>query len=275
MFGAKPQKSRTSLSEDEFSNSSSSSSRTRSSSSSSSSGSSYPGSGKAYSEVRNSRRYRRTIKSGARVKTRPVVKTELWPHTIANEEDGENVNSESIRLAKFLSCFTHIMTDCEGFEAKGRAKLLHGVSTILEYLPWKEARTFHNLVMLKIEQDRICWKTNFLLMANQFLDKKVRENLRKKGQTLGYSKTNSLSCTSLGNDFSMRNTMGKNKTNTNNYLYPIVCKQWNYGFCSYGDHCKKEHVCWSCAEAGNMGESHKATDHDNDSTEGSQDHQQL
>ena len=77
-FETKQQKSRTRLSEDEFSNSSSSS-RTRSSSSSSSSStsscSSYPGSGKAYSEVRNSRRYRRTIKSGARVKTRPVVRT--------------------------------------------------------------------------------------------------------------------------------------------------------------------------------------------------------
>lgn len=73
---------------------------------------------------------RRRVKSGEKVKQRPVVRTELWPHTIANEDDGEDVTSEDISLSKFLSCFTYIMTHCceTKTEAAGRAILLHACS---------------------------------------------------------------------------------------------------------------------------------------------------
>ena len=75
------------------------------------------------------------VKSGAKVRSRPVVKTELWPHTIAIEDDGDDFTSENISLAKFLSCFTYIMTSCEDIEASGRTWLLHAMSHILELLP--------------------------------------------------------------------------------------------------------------------------------------------
>ena len=75
---------------------------------------------------------RRKVKSGAKVKKRPVIRTELWPHTIANEDDGEDITSENIGLAKFLSCFTFIMNSCRGEEAAGRAVLLQAVSTVLD-----------------------------------------------------------------------------------------------------------------------------------------------
>ena len=52
---------------------------------------------------------RRKVRSGAKIKKRPVIKTELWPHTVANEEDGDDVSSEDISLARFFSCYTFIM----------------------------------------------------------------------------------------------------------------------------------------------------------------------
>ena len=71
----------------------------------------------------SSRRYRarskRKVKSGSKIKKRPVVRTELWPHTIANEDDGEEVTAEDIGLAKFFACFTYIMTNCGKVEAAG------------------------------------------------------------------------------------------------------------------------------------------------------------
>ena len=63
-------------------------------------------------ETGRSKRNRRKVRSGAKVKNRPVVQTELWPHTISNEEDGDEVDSKTIGLAKFLSCFTYIMMGC-------------------------------------------------------------------------------------------------------------------------------------------------------------------
>ena len=79
------------------------------------------------------------MKSGAKIQKRPVIKTELWPHTIANEDDGENITSENINLSKFLSCFTYIVTCCGGVESRGRSALLHAVTTVLEYLQWTDA----------------------------------------------------------------------------------------------------------------------------------------
>ena len=93
------------------------------------------------SDKKVKRKYKKSIKSGAKIKKRPVVKTELWPHTICNEEEGEEVNSEDITLATFLSCFTFIMTNCESTEATGRSMLLHAVASVLKYQPWAEARS--------------------------------------------------------------------------------------------------------------------------------------
>ena len=80
-------------------------------------------------------RSRKKVKSGAKIRKRPVIQTELWPHTIANKDDGEEVTSETIGLSKFLSCFTYIMTNCGRWEAKGRAALLHAVCSVFECLP--------------------------------------------------------------------------------------------------------------------------------------------
>ena len=41
-------------------------------------------------------RRRNKVKSGAKIKIRPVIKTELWPHTVANENDGEQVTCDNI-----------------------------------------------------------------------------------------------------------------------------------------------------------------------------------
>ena len=131
---------------------------------SSSSGTDSDSSGKRY-KIKSKKK----VKSGSKVKKRPVIKTELWPHTIANEDDGEEVTSEDIGLAKFLSCFTYIMTNCGKTEAAGRGDLLHAVSSVLECIPWAEARTFHNLVMIKVEQGRIDWNADFALLAQQYL----------------------------------------------------------------------------------------------------------
>ena len=210
-----------------------------------------------------SRRHRiRKVKSGAKIKKRPVVRTELWPHTIANEEDVEEVTSETIGLSKFLSCFSYIMLSCGKVESTGRAALLHAISNVLECLPWLEARAFHNLVMLKLEQGKFDWKTNFTVLANQFLDKRVRQSLRSKGTSAGASGTSG--------KFSGKKSYGKGSGNPRfrqggNYagkgksLYTFICKQWNGGTCTYGDRCKLWHVCWSCAEAGKLGELHKAS----------------
>ena len=52
----------------------------------------------------------------------------------------------------------------------------------------------------------------------------------------------------------------------NKSLYNSVCKQWNFGTCSFGDRCNRWHVCWTCAEAGKVGEAHRASSHDKSST---------
>ena len=113
-------------------------------------------------------------KSGAKVKKRPVKRTELWPHTIANESDDEDITHDTIKLSKFLSCSTQIIIECENeTEAAGRSVLLNAITSILDFQPWPEVRSFHNTVMTRIEQERIDWKADFKLLADQFVDKKV------------------------------------------------------------------------------------------------------
>ena len=218
------------------------------------------------SSKRSRSRSRRGIKSGAKVKKRPVVRTELWPHTIANEDDGEDVTSENIGLAKFLSCFCYILTTCEGAEAAGRAALLYAVASVLECLPWSEARSFHNVVMTKLEQDRIDWSTDFSTMAEQFLNKKVRLGMRSK---------NSASNSASGSKSFYGNNVGKGFGNygrprfTRREFSPSKskgqssepCRQWNSGWCTYGKFCKKEHCCLTCFNNDGKTEQHRATYH--------------
>ena len=209
--------------------------------------SSSSGTGSDSSSGRKHRR-RRKFKSGAAIKKRPVVRTELWPHTIANEEDGDEVTSENISLAKFFSCFTYIMLESSKLEARGRTALLHAVSLVLEALFWTEARTFHNVVMLKIEQGRLDWTSDFTVLAEVYVDKKVKQSFRTRnsagnnafGRSSYYSKSNgNLNYgKNPGRGYGLGNNSkkfsGKGKS-----LYSSVCKQWNFGSCSYGDKCNR------------------------------------
>ena len=104
--------------------------------------SSESGNESAVSSSSKKSRIKKKVKSGAKVKRRSVVRTELWPHTIANEEDGEDTTCEDISLAKFLKCFGIIMTTCKGKEAKGRPVLLLALTSMLEYLPWAKCVPF-------------------------------------------------------------------------------------------------------------------------------------
>ena len=216
------------------------------------------------SDIKTSSKSRRKVKSGAKVKRRPVVKTELWPQTIANEEDGDEVTSEDIGLAKFLSCFTFIMATCEGKEVTGRPLLLHAVMSVLDCLPWSEARTFHNLVMVKLEQGRIRWSADFSDLADQFLQKKLRQSLRTKVQststTAGYRAGYRGSGTGSGGS-NYRSNVGTNfiSNGGNQAVNNSFCRQWNEGSCTYGAKCKRWHVCRACGEAGKLGEPHKSS----------------
>ena len=230
------------------------------------------------SEVKKKHRRRRKVKSGAKVKKRPVIQTELWPHTIANEDDGEDISSEDISLTKFLTCYTYILISCvKAAEAVGRSSLLHAISTVLECLPWTEARAFHNIIMIKIEQGRIKWSADFSALAGQFLDKKVRLSLRQKGSSVGASSSNSTSGRSYDKDF--ENSSFKYNSNfnpsRNKALHYVICNQWNSGECSYGIRCKRWHVCRSCALDGKLGEPHKASSHDSSAARGRQSDQRV
>ena len=218
------------------------------------------------------------VRSGAKVKKKPVKKTELWPHTIANE-DGEEVDSENISLAEFLACFTYIQVRSKGAESRGRASLLHAVSKILKFLPWAEARLFHNTIMVKVEQERVSWSDDFLELAEDFLDKKVRSSLRVRHTTAtNVPPNNKANFPGRGagrgprppfqNYNSYSNNSNYNNNNNNNFqgrgrpIFGAVCWQWNFNTCTYGADCKRWHVCKTCAESGKLGERHKASTHE-------------
>ena len=168
------------------------------------------------------------------------------------------------------------MSTCEGTEAKGRTSLLHAVSMINECLPWADARTFHNLVMVKLEQGVVKWSTDFTMMANQFVDKKVRQGLKSKKYGTDHSNPRKSYGKGFVNNGSRNQYAGSNYNNAYSKprsMYSFVCKQWNYGTCPYGERCKKMHACWTCAEAGKMGESHKAPTHEGTNTGGRQNNQ--
>ena len=200
-------------------------------------------------------RRKKKVKSGADIRIRPVIKTELWPHTVINEEDGENVTSNDILLSKFLEGYTQIMTSRRGIEAAGRSLLLHAISMVLGCLPWTEARLFHNLVMVKLEQGRIKWDADFTVLADRFIEQKVRQTLKNKAQVAA----------SYNNQRSGNRGQGRGQGRSNgnrgrnSAAFSLVCYQWNKGSCSYGADCKRWHCCRTCAEAGKPGERHKAS----------------
>ena len=168
------------------------------------------------------------------------------------------------------------MISCEKEEAKGRAGFLHAICSVFECLPWTEARAFHNLVLTKIEQGWVTWADDFVELANQFLDKKLRQSLRSKGSAVGgsnfFSKNKDVGKGFGGynrgrygyNNYSANNfNSNYSNSNRNNALYATVCRQFNFDRCTFGDRCRKWHVCWTCAEAGKLGEQHKASSHNN------------
>lgn len=216
------------------------------------------GSGTDACEVRCHSR-KKSVKSGATVKKRSVKKMELWPHTIANEEDDTDITSESISLAKFLSCFTVVMNSCrDEDEAAGRSILLQAIATILVDLPWTEARSFHNTIMTKVEQKRINWKSDFISMADDFIIKKLRQLLRPKASSAAADR-------SFRRGFvrgpSSHPGRGQSSQVSNKPTYIFPCRQWNFGTCSYGSGCNRSHTCWTCSDKGKTGENHKAQTH--------------
>ena len=225
------------------------------------------------SDTGKRRSRKKKVKSGEKVKKRPVVRTELWPHTVANEEDGEEVSSETISLAKFLSCFTYIMASCEdAIEAAGRMWLLHALASVLEFWPWTETRSFHNMVMVRLEQGRIGWDCDFTELANQFMEKKVRQGMRSRvSQAGGPNQKRFYRGYRRGFNGSQGGGSGSNggsgSSGSYRSQYNSACRQWNNGTCTFGMRCKMSHCCSTCAENGRYGD-HKAINHGSDSGRG-------
>ena len=199
-----------------------------------------------------------------------MQRTELWPHIIANEEDEEEVTHENISLATFFTCFTSFMLDCNRGESRGRSSLLHAVSLVLECLFWPDARAFHNLTILKIEQDKIDWTADFDALAEDFIDRKVRLSLKSKSST-GASSNRSGNYNGGYNSSRRGFNRGtgyndKRASSKNSSLYNSVCRNYNFGTCRFGSKCKLWHVCWTCAEAGKPGEFHQAITHGSSSS---------
>ena len=167
------------------------------------------------------------------------------------------------------------MLESNKSEAKGRTALLHAVSLVLEVLFWTEARTFHNVVMLKLEQGRLDWSSDFTVLAEVYVDKKVRQSYKARNSTGNNSSGRASFYNKSNNNFNYSRNPGRGYGSGNSSkkfsgksksLYSSVCKQWNFGSCSYGDKCNRWHVCWSCAEAGKVGENHRASSHDTSAT---------
>ena len=111
---------------------------------------------------------------------------------------------------------------------------------------------------------------NFDILAEDFIDKKVRLSLKAKSsagtnsyRTGNYNGgyNNSRKGYSKGTGFNDKRATGKNSS-----LYNSVCRQYNFGTCKYGTKCNLWHVCWTCAEAGKPGEFHQALTHSNSSS---------
>ena len=224
-------------------------------------------SGKESGDTGSSCRHRKKVKSGAKIKQRPVVRTELWPHTLAIEEDGVEVDSETIGLVMFNEYFAHIASTCKSrTESRGRAALLRAISRVTGSLQWADARTFHNVIMVKIEQGRLEWDDDFLSHADSFIERKLRSAKKVKQVSSG---TGSARSGAYGRGYNNSRNQNQRFGNRGKPLYGAICWQWNSGTCSFGDNCKRWHCCKTCAEAGRLGENHKASSHDSNSSRSS------
>ena len=114
--------------------------------------------------------------------------------------------------------------------------------------------------MLKIEQGRLDWSSDFSQLADRWMDKKVRLGMRSRSMS-----TKPAFGSNIGKGFG--GTYNKHKYNrtefaTNKFKNANeVCRQWNNGTCSYGKSCRKLHYCLKCYYQGKT-ESHKITSHD-------------
>ena len=238
----------------------------------------FDSSGKESCDAKDACRHSK-IKSGASIKKRPVLKTELWPHTIANEEDHDDVDSENIGLSKFFTYFTFIMLECKGVQALGRTALLHAISLVLGVFQWSEARCFHNMIMLKIEQGRIGWEDDFISLADTFIEKKIRVSIKSKYTSSGpraaarasyYGQGAGRGGASYNGQGAGRGSYGHGNQGRGRPMHETICWQWNSGTCSYGNDCRRLHHCKTCAETGKPGEHHKASTHPNSSARSGQ-----
>ena len=237
-------------------------------------------SGKESCDLGASCKHSKKVKSGSKIKKRPVVRTELWPHTLLNEEEGGEIDSENIGFSKFNEYFAEIISTCKSkSESRGRAKFLQAISTVLGCLQWPEARNFHNLVLHKIEQGRVEWSEDFSALADSFIEKKMRSTLRANARQTstgyggsrarGYGRGTGYGSRNPGQRFNSNFNSSYNPNFNSNFnsgrgkpIYGAICWQWNSGTCSYGANCKRWHCCKACADAGKLGEQHKASSHD-------------
>ena len=137
-----------------------------------------------------------------------------------------------------------------------------------KFLQWSEARKFHNIMLVRIEQGIMDWSTDFGPLAERFIDKKVRLGLKSRNSGSGRGslpKSGYGGGKSYGKGFGGSNGSsfrGASGIGRGKALYGAVCYQWNFGTCTYGKDCKRWHVCKACAESGKLGEQHKASTHD-------------
>ena len=129
--------------------------------------------------------------------------------------------------------------------------------------------------MLKVEQGRENWTSDFKALAREYVDNKVRLNLRNQIPSASNSSSSRPNTGNRGTSRSYGNGSYSNRGNNgyrNGNVQFNVCRQWNYGQCTFAE-CKRWHCCWTCYEQGKRGEQHKAMTHGNSNVRGRQNDQ--
>ena len=91
-------------------------------------------------------------------------------------------------------------------------------------------------MLTKIEQGRLKWSDDFAELAEEFINKKIRPNLKTKfsGSYAGGSSFNKGS----GYGKCFKNLIQSGGFSRSKPVYGAICYQWNLGMCSYGKDCK-------------------------------------